>query len=197
LSSFILLCPTQGHPTKASGIHSIIYLQHGFKVLQQRSNFFCFHHSSTSTPHIIYLFLEQLAYFAESLVQWNSTTTSLVVHVPISQTANKKKITQREKLAYIALPFCFLSYLSPLIMQTYTMLQLPPPSIARCKSVSHNTQTNKTPNPSIPCNIDGIILVVNMQKVDDTENKQTKNETLKTCCAHIIIMTFCLITIQH
>jgi hypothetical protein len=56
------------------------------------SNFFCFHHSSTSTPHIINHFKKQLVYSAKSLVQHNSTKPSLVVHPPIfSKIANKKK----------------------------------------------------------------------------------------------------------
>jgi hypothetical protein len=148
LSSFISLCTTQGHPFEASSTHSNIYLQHGFKVLQQKlpfpnatcisicphfynSNLFCLHHSSTSTPHIIYHFLEQHVYSTKSLTQRSSIMTSLV-----SKLLTRKKIHTRKT--------CLLcSFILPLILPctvNYTnfssMQQLPPPSIAQCRSCS-------------------------------------------------------------
>jgi hypothetical protein len=36
LTLFVSFCPTQGRPFEVSGIHSDNYLQHGFKVLQQK-----------------------------------------------------------------------------------------------------------------------------------------------------------------
>ncbi len=48
----------------------------------------------------------------------------------------------------------------------HSILQLPPPSIARCRFVFHNTQTNKASYPCVPCSNNEIIPVVSMQKVD-------------------------------
>ncbi len=100
---------------------------------------FCLHQSSTSTPHIIYPSFEQHDYFAKSLAQRSSTMTSLVV-----QTANKKKKNSYQKNLLLC------SFILPLILPSTvnyanlsSMQQLPPPSIAWCKFVLHNTQTNK------------------------------------------------------
>ncbi len=58
-------------------------------------------------------------------------------------------------------------------------------SIAQCKFVLHNKQTNKTPYPCIPCRSDRVILAVGMQKVDGIENKQTKERNPKnSLCSH-------------
>jgi hypothetical protein len=76
------------------------------------------------------------------------------------------------------------------------MPQLLPPSMVRCKFVLHNTQTNKTSYPCVRWNSnccgDRTIPVVSMQKVDG--HWKQKSKTLKTCCVHIIRMTFCLVT---
>jgi hypothetical protein len=75
------------------------------------------------------------------------------------------------------------------------MPQLPPPSIAQWKFVLHNSQTNKTSYPCIPwnnnCCDDGTIPTDSMQKVD---GHWKPKQTLKTCCVHIIKVTFCLVT---
>jgi hypothetical protein len=104
-----LIFPTQGHPFEAFGIHSNNYLQYGFKVLQQKVPFpnassisICLYFyqlglllssSFLSINPSYYLSLqEQLVYFVKSLVQRNSTITTLVVHPPIfPKTSNKKK----------------------------------------------------------------------------------------------------------
>jgi hypothetical protein len=99
----------------------------------------------------------------------------------------RRKKTQKRKT------YLHRSFILPLILPStinyanlHSMLQLPPPSIARCKSVLHNTQTNKTLYPCVPCGSDRIIPTVSMQKVDSTENKQTnkKRNPKNSLCSH-------------
>jgi hypothetical protein len=71
------------------------------------SSDFCYlHHSSTSTFHIIYPFLEQHVYFAKSLAHWSLAMTSLVV-----QTDNKKKNSYHHKTYCFAPSLYLLLYL--------------------------------------------------------------------------------------
>ncbi len=146
LSSFIFFYPTQGHPFEAFGIHSDNYLQHGLKVLEQKvpfPNVSCISICSyfyqlrlllsssflNINPSYDLSFQEQLVYSAKSLAQWNSTTTSLVVHPPISpKTTNKEEKFILEKVACLTPPFRLLSYLPPSITQT---------SLQCCSSLHH------------------------------------------------------------
>jgi hypothetical protein len=60
LSSFISLCPTQGHPFEISGTHSNKCLHHGFKVLQQKfpfPNAYWFLHPLSSTAQTSFVFI--------------------------------------------------------------------------------------------------------------------------------------------
>jgi len=75
-----------------------------YALISISSNFCCLHHSSTSTPHIIYHFLEQHVYFTKSVVQWSLAMTNLVVQID-----NKKKNSYQKNM----LP-C--SFILPLIL---------------------------------------------------------------------------------
>jgi hypothetical protein len=63
-----------------------------YALISISSYFCCLHHSSTSTPHIIYPFLEQHVYSTKSMAQRSLAMTSLVV-----QTNNKKKNSYQKK----------------------------------------------------------------------------------------------------
>jgi hypothetical protein len=96
------------------------------------SDFLCLHHSLTLAPHIIYLFLKQHIYSVKSLLQWNSTMTSLVVQMPTrrKKTRTKKNMLPRSFILPLILPST-INYANLFSMQKFL-----PPSIARCKSCS-------------------------------------------------------------
>jgi hypothetical protein len=70
------------------------------------SDLFCLHHSSTSTPHIIYPFLKQHIYSIKSLVQ-GSTMTSLVVQ---TNNKKKKKLYQKKRVALLLHSTSYLTF---------------------------------------------------------------------------------------
>jgi hypothetical protein len=87
-------------------------------------------------------FLRLFAHYVKSLVQRNSTTINIVVHLLIFlKTARKKKnIREKENPTCMVLQICFFSYLPPsYYANLHSMLQLPSPSIVRCRFVLHNT----------------------------------------------------------
>jgi hypothetical protein len=66
LTSFISFCPTQGHPFEVFVTHSDNYLQHGFKVLQQKVppsqmhlDFYMPFSSTTRTSFVFIIFQHQ------------------------------------------------------------------------------------------------------------------------------------------
>jgi hypothetical protein len=85
---------------------SQMHLAFLYALISISSNFCCLHHSSTSTPHIIYHFLEQHVYFTKSMAQRSLAMTNLVV-----QTDNKKKNSYQKKPTTLLLHSTY--YLTP------------------------------------------------------------------------------------
>jgi hypothetical protein len=88
-----------------------------------------------------------------------------------------KLIMKKEKLTCIASEFSFLSCF-PLsyFPSLHSMPHIPEPSIARCWSVLHNTQINKTSYPSLQAFL------------KSWQPLKTKIKTLKTCYVHTRIL---------
>ncbi len=112
-----------------------------------------------------------------------------------------KLIMKEEKHACIASKFSFLSCLPPSYSPSLdSMLHLPQPSIAQCRLVLHNTQTNKTFLPILTSFVETVIDVTILEKQIVTESFplltcrkltaiEKKIKTLKTCYVHTRILS--------
>jgi len=126
LSSFLSLCPTQGHPTKTSNIHSYT---HPTTWIQKIFN---------KGPHSKCILIPLHAFFS---IAWTSFFSSSILII--------------NPLYNLFLPRTYCFQILLFILPSIVLLSNPPFNIiaslaiiARCQSILHNAQTNKT---SYPC----------------------------------------------